>query len=411
MVTVHQLFSKELPDPPQDVDAHAFAPRGEGGCSGNYDEASVLASLLSRSQRRHSSPKNQGPLERIRAPRPNLGPSPDVMAFTTEELEEKFEAVKEAQMTVARHYRDALRRKKANAFSRASTATPSSGRYWLESSCTNRSSDWGEEVPAVFPFPEPIPVEIPSRRPASQQSRRSATPVQYGGSISSRPSSRAEGFGGRTSPFSARGNSPSPGPSRPTSRAGAASPDVPAVFPFPEPIPHEVPSRSRSIQPAESAVDEESITGASKSRQLDAWASEGERLKQEVTKSSFLIQNRKKADSWIRETAPQGVFLPYNKRAVWLVMKQEDDTKRKNRNQAMRTMPTLPFDLWCTMKEEEAGAARYGEVESADAKLERKLRYQRLGAERRDRRRGRDSPSEPSSNRRGSGRTSNVKRR
>ncbi|CAJ1407314.1 unnamed protein product [Effrenium voratum] len=126
-----------------------------------------------------------------------------------------LERTAEARVKASRRLRAALLRR--NAGSRSSSRPP-----------TRLSPRWDSpevSIPAVFPFPEPIPCEIPRR----------------------------EGEGGRASPQRAtptgeRLGSPASAPSsRPQSRA-----KVPAVFPFPEPIPHEKPER-RSPRPERQA--------------------------------------------------------------------------------------------------------------------------------------------------------------
>lgn len=112
-------------------------------------------------------------------------------------------------------------------------------------SSTRSPTRWGSpppcktseaSVPAVFPFPEPIPQEIPPRR-RSTQSRAAS-------SLSARTS---------PTPGDERLGSPIPSaPSAPTSRPSSRN-NVPAVFPFPEPIPHEVPRRLRRETPSGAA--------------------------------------------------------------------------------------------------------------------------------------------------------------
>lgn len=283
-------------------------------------------------------------------PRPNLGHRADPQGLSSEEIQAHCEAVQEARRRACRQLRNAIQRRKAS--SRASRATPST-RQWLESSRTNRSSDIPDsEVPAIFPFPEPIPREVPSR------TMRASTPVQYGGSSSSRASSRAGAYAaGHSSPVPAR-STPSPGPL--PCRLSAGPPEVPAVFPFPEPIPHCVPSgrllRPRSTSPRgeqlEPNVDTD-LTGTSMRRGDEDWLNEGAKRKLKVSEQAFLHEQRQTANRWITETTPHGVILPRNKRQVWVVTRNDDRERRRIHNTTIRQMPSLPFDLWLQMKDEE----------------------------------------------------------
>eukprot|EP00435_Cladocopium_sp_Y103_P006306 s2417_g2.t1 len=122
-------------------------------------------------------------------------------------------------------------------------------------SSTRSPTRWGSpppcetseaSVPAVFPFPEPVPQEIPQKRCRSTHSRAAS-------SLSARTSS---------TPGEERHGSPIPSaPSAPTSRPSSRNSHVPAVFPFPEPIPHEVPRRLRRGTPSLAAETERTALG------------------------------------------------------------------------------------------------------------------------------------------------------
>jgi len=130
--------------------------------------------------------------------------------------------------------------------------------------------------------------------------------------------------------------------------------------------------------PVPEGTDEAEISERSKSR-MDAALNEGQRMKQMVYDPDFMEDHRRKADGWIHATTPHDVVLPRNKRAGWLVRRNDEREKQRVRAAAIRQMPTLPFDLWCRMKQEEVHAA---ETQQEYSTQESRQHYMRLGAER-----------------------------
>lgn len=239
-------------------------------------------------------------------------------------------------------------------------------------SSTRSPTRWGSpppcetseaSVPAVFPFPEPVPQEIPQKRCRSTHSRAAS-------SLSARTSS---------TPGEERHGSPIPSaPSAPTSRPSSRNSHVPAVFPFPEPIPHEVPRRLRRGTPSLAAETERTALGKA-SPEPDEGA-----MKLRVHDPAFVAEQRRIANGWIQETAPQGAGNGKRPGALWLLLKKEMEQQRESHRTAFRNMPCMPFDVWLLMKDEEDIATAGGcKVEPPEVKEERKHYYRRLGQQRR----------------------------
>ena len=321
MVSVHQLFSDELPD-----------------------EDLALGSVLEKRRRLLQRRQRRSLLGTF--PKPHLGFSDD-LDVAPHILEATVEQASLERAKASRRLRAALLRN--GAVTRSSTRSPT---RW-GTPCLYEASE--ASVPAVFPFPEPIPQEIPQRR--------SPTPVRY------------TPVSARTSPTPGEGRNGSPipsGPSVPPSRPSSRASHVPAVFPFPEPIPHEVPRRPRRAGNPSTTADTE--------RKLSTF---DEGAKSRVHDPAFVAEQKRIANGWIQETAPQP---PGNKRhgAMWLILKKEVEIQRQRQHAAFRNMPCMPFDVWLLMKDEEDIATASGQkVEPPEAKEERKLYYHRLGRQRR----------------------------
>lgn len=127
-------------------------------------------------------------------------------------------------------------------------------------------------------------------------------------------------------------------------------------------------------------MEDASVEGTT-SRIEDNKPSGGQPSKRSVWEPGFVEEHKRKANGWIKETTPKNVFLPRNKRAGWVVMRNEERERRRIRSTAMREMPTLPFDLWCMMKEEEERAEDTKKA-TKDEKEQRRKHYMRLGADR-----------------------------
>lgn len=323
MVSVHQLFSDELPD-----------------------EDLALGSVLKKRRRLLQRRQRRSLLQTF--PRPNLGFSED-LDVAPHILEATVEQASIQRAKASRRLRAALLRN--GVVPRSSTRSPT--RWGSPPPCKTSEAS----VPAVFPFPEPIPQEIPPRR-RSTQSRAAS-------SLSARTS---------PTPGDERLGSPIPSaPSAPTSRPSSRN-NVPAVFPFPEPIPHEVPRRLRRETPS----------GAAEIERKPSPEPEGA-MKLRVHDPAFVAEQRRIANGWIQETAPQGA-VRNGKRpgALWLLLKKEMEHQRERHRTAFRNMPCMPFDVWLLMKDEEDIATAGGsKVEPPEVKEERKHYYRRLGQRRR----------------------------
>lgn len=98
-------------------------------------------------------------------------------------------------------------------------------------------------------------------------------------------------------------------------------------------------------------------TATSTRRREEEWLNEGARRKLKVSEQVWLNEHKKAANRWIKDTTPNGIVLPRNKRQVWVVTRNEAKERRRIRNTAIREMPSLPFDLWLQMKDEERKSA------------------------------------------------------
>ncbi|CAL1128776.1 unnamed protein product [Cladocopium goreaui] len=102
-------------------------------------------------------------------------------------------------------------------------------------------------------------------------------------------------------------------------------------------------------------------------------------MKLRVHDPAFVAEQRRIANGWIQETAPQGA-VGNGKRpgALWLLLKKEMEHQRERHRTAFRNMPCMPFDVWLLMKDEEDIATAGGsKVEPPEVKEERKHYYRR----------------------------------
>lgn len=302
-VTVHELYNANLPNVP-----------GLASSLGTTDKEVVLAVLAQRP----GLPRTTGGLAQ---PSPCIGPAPDLTSLSPEALEAQLAAVKGAQERVSQHLRSALQRRAASRCGPERSGSPGA-----------------VEVPAAFPFPEPIPLGPPARRPHRSSAQ------------TSRASSRA----GAWTSFSSRLG---------CDRSTSTTPGVPAVFPFPEPIPHEPPSRRppQVRRPCAAATPAPIL-------------SEGRSIRPDL---AAVAENKHRANGWISECVPK-TWPVEQEKPVWVQLQLENVRARKMHARMCRNMPTMPFDLWLEMKREEEQDRDWP---SSGAEL--RHRYISLGAARR----------------------------
>lgn len=347
MVTVRELFSTELPE----------LPAGPNPSCLSVADAEVAFSLLGREA--GSGPLDGGggsgwhdsslaPAAGLLGlpPRPSLGPSTDVVPCSREELDARYAAVQDARERASEHLRLALERRCASRLSAAS-APPGRGSVASSRGGTGGWRPWSsatdnaEDIPAVFPFPEPIPYGPPDPRPSRQP---------HG----SRGPSRGSGGG-------------PPGSSRAGSRMRCHEDVdfVPAVFPFPEPIPQGPPSPRRRRSQASRRSGQrnssfrESISGGSGSGSSSACgvepSSEGwapQSRKEACHEDEFHFQNKRRANAWISECKPRLCLLKHE-RPYFVRARQAEERRRKRTMWMYHHMPTMPFAAWCEMRRQE----------------------------------------------------------
>lgn len=135
--------------------------------------------------------------------------------------------------------------------------------------------------------------------------------------------------------------------------SGASS--IPAVFPFPEPIPREPPRATPS--------ETESLPRPPRPpRTPTASKPKGADMKSESKEAAFMAQNKQRANGWIAACAPRGSLLNHAV-PVWLQLKRDAMTTLKHREEAFRKMPTLPFNVWLERQRElQAAQLRFGQA-------------------------------------------------
>lgn len=329
MVTVRELYSTDLPDFP------GPAPNL------SISEVEETLALLGDGLPGMSNAMQNGGISNS-VPTPFLGPTPDLIPLPLETLEAQQELVRNRRVRACQHLKLALQRRANSRMS--SNPSPS----FRSESVPSR-----EDLPAVFPWAEPIPHGPPPRRPASQQ-KRTGSPAR-GSFCSWTPSQSRMGT------------------------SSAPSPDaVPAVFPFPEPIPQGPPSRKPPLHASRVL----SSVAPSPSMAQDS------SQKYACCSQEFFIDNKTRANTWISECAPKAWFLEHE-RPVWVQIKHEKAKARRARNRMYRDMPTMPFDLWFEMKQAvETAVTEEKEDEIMCNNLQTELRqhFQELSAQRRSKR-------------------------
>lgn len=313
-MSVHQLFSDELPDT-EDLSKLSASRYEVSHHRPEKPQDLAVASLLERQRRLLHRPPRIDPVFRASGiPKPHLGVTPDPLNVDPAALEARLDGVRHAQARTSQQLTAALLRRRA--VSRASAS-----ERWTDEESRASASPWPGST---------------RRSPTPQRFSRRTTPTPTPGPRVGSP----------------RSATPSPVPSRPLSRLQA----VPAVFPFPEPIPHSIPDRrtpsvySRPVKPSRKEQDE-----------LNA----GRSRKSKVGMPDFVAKHRRLANSWIGETAPAAERRHGPTKATWLALSREAAANFKRRHAAFRNMPCMPFDVWLLMKREEEIATDYGhKVES-----------------------------------------------
>lgn len=334
MVTIHDLYSLDFPELPG---LRASLSAADAGATLEILAAGTGSRSASRSRASASTAT------------PHLGPSAELVPFSREELEAKCQAVRDARERACEHLRLELQRR--------TSSRASSGR----ASCRSRQessvvADY-QSVPAAFPFPEPIPHEAPARRPVSRQ--RTGSP-SYAGSWTS-ASSRVQGH---------------------EDSMLAKSDHVPAVFPFPEPIPQGPPAKNL-VRPSLHGCTpraSSSMSAAKTPQQLSSTREEFTSRKEACSTDDFVWENKQRANEWISKFTPH-TWLLEQERPYFVRMKLEEERRRKNMASMYQKMPTLPFDLWCEVQVRPEGDGVDGTAKPASpriAQANRALLEQRL---------------------------------
>eukprot|EP00929_Paragymnodinium_shiwhaense_P114778 TRINITY_DN83290_c0_g1_i1.p1 TRINITY_DN83290_c0_g1~~TRINITY_DN83290_c0_g1_i1.p1 ORF type:complete len:462 (+),score=115.91 TRINITY_DN83290_c0_g1_i1:174-1559(+) len=306
-----------------------------------------------------------GSLAPTKLPTVHLGPSPEEVAPPKEVIEETWEAVKdqlertEDRLKLVLAKRAAAKAAQAEASRHASRATTSMSMMGPGS--PQGAADY---VPAAWPFPEEIPLGPPRRTPGLQEHR---------------PPS-----------FSSRGPSPA---GSVMSRKGRPTPPyafvdhVPAVWPFPEPIPIGPPARRREAaslsarghssstqkwasseysygsEREEQGMSHEGASRLSPPNVSQAALGTAANRREEETafdeEAWFALPRRERlyrdpqkaeANAWIAQCAPKTWMLEHEK-PLWMQRKIWFERDLKAKEAMFRNMPTMPFDLWLEMKQ------------------------------------------------------------
>mmetsp|Transcript_40510 Transcript_40510/g.130244 ORF Transcript_40510/g.130244 Transcript_40510/m.130244 type:complete len:311 (-) Transcript_40510:110-1042(-) len=270
MVTVHELYSTELAD---------FA--GPNLSCLSRGDAEVALPLLQAGTRSHSRNSQKGRPFAL-PERPLLGPSAEVVSFSKSELDDKYAAVQDERERVCDRLRLALERRAASR---------------LSSTMLGRTDSSREE----------------RHLPRQRQLRRAS------------------------------------------SRAGVLSPSgsdfVPAVFPFPVPIPHgpprrEFPSRGPSVLGPSSTRCPSSLAPS------ESIGPPQTSLKEACAEDTFVIENKRQANAWIEDCKPKfGFFRP--ERPYFMRMKLQEERRRNKYAWMYNHISVMPFEQWCEMKKME----------------------------------------------------------
>jgi len=143
-------------------------------------------------------------------------------------------------------------------------------------------------------------------------------------------------------------------------------PTVPAVFPFPEPIPHGPPSRAatkalpnskvgRDLRPPEDGADLP-IAPAGQASTGGSCLPSGS-CRYNCNEREFLAKNRSRANAWISDCVPQ-IYLFHAEKVAWVRHKHERAENHATRVKLLREMQPMPFEDWCAEKSGQAAAPR-----------------------------------------------------
>jgi len=241
----------------------------------------------------------------MRGPTISLGPTPELGGVSLEDLETRYQVACEVREHASAHLREALTRHFRSS-SRADTSTRA----------TSRASGLSA-----------------SRASTRLSSNMDFTSERAWPSSSSRPASRIEE---RPADF------------------------VPAVWPFPEPIPHEAPEWRPPSQPlpvvtshelsAERHSERRRTTVQPLSGRLMSSVSGRER-RNLIENDDFIAAHRDLANSWISACKPD-TWIPKGKEELWQMVGKERREGCRQRAKMLANMERLPFNEWLKDVEE-----------------------------------------------------------
>lgn len=172
----------------------------------------------------------------------------------------------------------------------------------------------------------------------------------------------------------------------PEAAEGPLVPYVPAVFPFPEPIPHgppprepayaqllaarDTPSTARSPSPKRSC----SVTPSSPSRRFPELPTDCSTMSEERSRmeADAKLANRRRANAWISECRPE-VFLFEHEKELWLQYKNAGQRKRRAHDALLRSMSPMPFDEWEEVEQQAQAEREHSLQEKAQAQIQKQL--------------------------------------
>jgi len=150
---------------------------------------------------------------------------------------------------------------------------------------------------------------------------------------------------------------------------------VPAVWPFPEPIPYEAPSRKPRHPPLsarqieeKSQLLEQMEAGLDLSRELASGreavaeasiAQSARMLKAKVEDEDFVIANKKLANSWMsmcKRSEYDQSWLLHSEKELWVQTKIERREGRRERKMLLDKMRPMPFEDWYQNVKQESEA-------------------------------------------------------
>lgn len=225
-------------------------------------------------------------------------------------------------------------------------------------------------VPAVFPFPEPIPKSPPVHGPSY--------PV---GVDFSRGADKlaAEHPGRRDTPASHINGL----------RCGARC-HVALALPLRSKLRFELPEEEEEDEEDDNdGAEAMPVAGKMAKPRGSAGSGRARPSTRSTAEDPLFDENRERANGWISECAPK-VWLLEHERPVWMQTKRWIRSRRKEQEAAYRNMPSMPFDLWLRMKHslEKKAARRAGlrnmvaESETDADEMETRDHFMRLASSR-----------------------------